>query len=75
MTDVVRIELGGSIFQAELIHQKAVSEGLRVELLRNEHPETGGSFALGQCALLVHADDEPTVREILDDFGFGSDPG
>ena len=51
MSDVVRIELGVSILQGELIAQEAEAAGLRVELLRNEHPETGAALrsALVPC--------------------------
>ncbi len=70
MSDVVRIELGSSIFEGELIVQEAKSAGLRVELLRNEHPETGGFSALGNCAILVASEHEPDLRELLDEFGY-----
>lgn len=70
MTDVVRIELGLSILQGELIVQEAAAAGLRVSLLRNEHPETGASFALGTCALLVAADDEDDLRQLLAESGY-----
>jgi hypothetical protein len=70
MSDVVRIELGGSILEAELIAKEAVSAGLRVELLRNEHPSTGAAFALGTCALLVSSEQEAEVRETLAEHGF-----
>lgn len=68
--DVIRIELGGSILQGELIAQEAAAAGLRVQLLRNEHPETGAAFALGTCALLVTAEDEAEVRQLLAAHGF-----
>lgn len=70
MSDVVQIELGTSILEGELIVQTAVERGLRVQLLRNEHPETGGFFSLGGCSMLVHRDDEIALREILADFGY-----
>lgn len=38
---------------------------MNVQLLRNEHPETGGTFALGSSALLVSAADEADLRELL----------
>ena len=65
MSDVIRIELGASIFEGELIAQDLAAAGLRVQLLRNEHPETGAAFALGTCALLVAAEHEEEVREQL----------
>lgn len=65
MADVVRIELGSSILEGEQIVQQARADGLQVELLRNEHPETGAFFALGNCALLVTADDEAAVRALV----------
>lgn len=68
MTEVVRIELGSSIIEGELIAAQARSDGLEVELLRNEHPETGSFFALGNCALLVAADDEAAARELVRAF-------
>ncbi len=70
MTDVVRVELGASILQGEIIVQTATAAGLHVQLLRNEHPETGASFALGTCALLVSADDEADLREMLAESGY-----
>ena len=66
----MRVELGMSILEAEQIAQAAISAGLRVQLLRNEHPETGGAFARGTCALLVSADDEAQLREMLSDSGY-----
>jgi len=65
VSDIVRIELGKSIFEGELIAQAASAAGFRVQLLRNEHPETGSAFALGSCVLLVPADEETEVREFL----------
>jgi len=70
MTEVVRIELGASILEAELIVGEANAVGLKVQLLRNEHPETGGLFALGNCALLVAETDESDLRELLASYGF-----
>ena len=70
VSDVIRIELGVSILQGELIAQEAEAAGLRVELLRNEHPETGAAFALGTCALLVAAEHEAEVRELLAEHGY-----
>jgi hypothetical protein len=70
VTDVVRIELGVSILQGELIAAEAEAAGLRVQLLRNEHPETGAAFALGTCALLVAARDEADVRELIAEHGY-----
>jgi hypothetical protein len=70
VSDVVRIELGASIMEGELIALEAKAEGLRVELLRNEHPETGAAFALGRCALLVAAEHEAEVRELLAEHGY-----
>jgi hypothetical protein len=70
VSDVVRIELGASILEGELIAQEAAAAGLRVQLLRNEHPETGAAFALGTCALLVAGEDELEVRELLAEHGY-----
>lgn len=70
MSDVVRIEIGSSIFQGEMIVQEAQAAGLRVELLRNEHPETGGFVSLGSCALLVAAEHESDLRELLATYGY-----
>ena len=68
--DVVRIELGVSILEGELIAQQAEAAGLRVQLLRNEHPETGAAFALGSCVLLVAGEHEAEVRELLAEHGY-----
>lgn len=70
MGDLVRIEIGGSIIESERIAQEANAAGVRVELLRNEHPETGSASALGTCALLVTAEDEADLRELLSAFGY-----
>ena len=53
-----------------MIVQAATAAGIKVQLLRNEHPETGASFALGNCALLVSADDEDDLRRLLAESGF-----
>lgn len=70
MSDVVRIEIGSSIFEGEMIVQHARAAGLRAELVRNEHPETGGVVALGGCALLVAAEHETELRDLLATFGY-----
>ena len=70
VSDVVRIELGVSILEGELIAQEAEAAGLRVQLLRNEHPETGAAFALGTCALRVPAEHEVEVRQLLAEHGY-----
>jgi hypothetical protein len=70
VSDIVRIELGASILEGELIAQQAVAAGLRVELIRNQHPETGAAFALGSCALLVAAEHEAELRELLAEHGY-----
>jgi hypothetical protein len=70
VSDVMRIELGRSILEGEMIAQAAAEAGLHVQLLRNEHPETGGAFALGTCALLVRSDEETEVRELLAGFRY-----
>ena len=70
MSDVVRIEIGSSIFEGEMIVQEAQAAGIRVELLRNEHPETGGFIALGRCAVLVAGEHESDLRALLETFGY-----
>ena len=70
MSDIVRIELGSSILHGEMIVQAATAAGIKVQLLRNEHPETGASFALGTCALLVSTDDEDDLRQLLAESGY-----
>jgi hypothetical protein len=67
VSEIVRIELGGTLIDAELVTQSLRSRGIKVELIRNEHPETGGFFALGSSALLVFADDEAQVRALLEE--------
>ena len=59
-----------SILEAELIAQEAQAAGLRVQLIRNEHPETGAAFALGTAALLVAAEHEVEVRGLLAEHGY-----
>ncbi|MCP3935492.1 MAG: hypothetical protein GY708_08990 [Actinomycetia bacterium] len=70
MPDVVRLELGSSILEAELIVQALADEGITVELLRNEHPGTGAAMALVGCALLVRAEDETIVRARIAELGY-----
>ena len=70
MADVVRIELGSSLIEGERIVQEATAAGVKVELLRNNHAETGASFALGTCAVLVSATDEADLRDLLAEFGY-----
>jgi hypothetical protein len=70
MSDVMRVELGRSILEGEAIAQAATAAGLHVQLLRNEHPETGAAFALGSCALLVRRDEEAELRELLAGFRY-----
>lgn len=70
VSDVVRIELGVSILQDELIAREAAAVGLRVQLLRNGHPEMGAGFALATCALLVAADHEVEVRQLIATHGY-----
>ncbi|MDZ7732680.1 MAG: thiamine pyrophosphate-dependent enzyme [Acidimicrobiia bacterium] len=63
--EIVRIELGGFIMEAEVIAAALEERGIHVEVIRNEHPETGAVFALGSCALLVRDEDEAEVRQYL----------
>ncbi len=70
VSDDVRIGLGISILQGEQIAQEAAAAGLRVQLLRNEYPETGAAAALGMCALLVGADHESDMRRLLAAHGY-----
>ncbi|MCP4959907.1 MAG: hypothetical protein GY925_11615 [Actinomycetia bacterium] len=70
MGDISRVELGTSIIEAEMIAQAAAAAGIRVELLRNGHPETGGLVALGHSALLVHSERESELRLLLAEFGY-----
>lgn len=70
MSDIVRIEIGSSILEGELIIQEATAAGLRAQLVRNEHPETGSFVALGGCALLVAAEHEGALRDLLATYGY-----
>ncbi len=70
MSDIVRLELGSSIPEAELIVQTLAAGGIFVELLRNEDPGLGAATALVGCALLVGADDESTVRSKTAELGY-----
>lgn len=70
MSDVVRVEIGSSILEGELIIQEAKAAGLRAELVRNEHPETGGLVALGSCAILVAEEHEADLRAVIATFGY-----
>ncbi|MDY7105571.1 MAG: hypothetical protein S0880_30670 [Actinomycetota bacterium] len=70
MSDIVRIDLGASIFEAEILVRSLESDGFTVQLLRNEHPETGGVLALGSSALLVRAAEEEQVRARIAEAGY-----
>jgi len=65
MSDAVRLDLGDDIFRAEVIAAACRSDGIRVQLLRNDHPETGGFRSLQPVYLLVLADDVERVQEII----------
>ena len=65
MSDVARLDVGDDIFRAEVIMAACQSEGFRVELVRNDHPETGGFRSLQPAYLLVRAEDVPRVQEII----------
>ena len=60
---------GGSILQGELIAQHAEIADLRVELLATSTLKTGAAFALGTCVLVVAAEHEAEVRDLLADHG------
>ncbi len=70
MTDIVRLELGSSIPEAELIVQTLAADGISAELLRSEDPGLGAATALVGCALLVRADDESVVRSKIAELGY-----
>lgn len=70
MSGVVRVEIGWSVLEGERIAQEAAAAGLRVRLLRNQHPETGAFYALGSCALLISEDDEDDLRRLLAEYGY-----
>jgi hypothetical protein len=63
--DIVSLDVGDDIFRTQVITAACRSEGLRVELVRNDHPETGGFRALQPSYLLVRAEDVPRVQEII----------
>jgi hypothetical protein len=65
MSDAVQLDLGNDIFRAEVIAAACRSEGLRVQLLRNDHPETGSFSSLQPVYLLVLADDVARAQEII----------
>jgi hypothetical protein len=65
MSDVVQLDLGDDIFRAQLIFAACEAEGLRVRLIRNEHPETGALHALQPSYLLVAAEDAERAMEII----------
>jgi hypothetical protein len=65
VSDVVRLDLGDDIFKAQLIAAACEADGSRVQLIRNEHPETGAFHALQPSYLLVAADDVARVQEII----------
>ena len=65
MSDAVRLDLGDDIFRAEVIAAACRADGLRVQLLRNDNPETGGFRSLQPVYLLVLADDVERVQEII----------
>lgn len=65
VSHVFRIGLGISILRkGRPITQEAAAAGLRVQLLRDEHPETGAASALLTCTVLVAAGHEPDMRKL-----------
>lgn len=65
-SDIVRVPLGYDLFRAGVIEAACRDAGYEVRLLRNEHPETGGWFALQPSHLLVRSDDLAEIEEIVD---------
>jgi hypothetical protein len=63
--DVVQVDLGDDVFTAQVIAAACGAEGLRVQLVRNEHPATGPLLSVQPVYLLVAAEDVERVREII----------
>lgn len=61
---VLEVPLGGDLFANEVLVAACRDAGLQVELVRNEHPETGGFVPLGVGYLLVREVDVDLVAEI-----------
>jgi hypothetical protein len=63
--DVVQVDLGDDLFTAQVIAAACEAEGLRVQLVHNEHPATGALLSVQPVYLLVVDEDLPRVREII----------
>ena len=70
LSDIVRIELGVSILEGELIAQQAEAAGLRVQLLRNEHPETGAALPSALVPCLSPLETRQRCGELLAEHGY-----
>ena len=65
MGDVVQVDLGDDLFSAQVIAAACEADGLRVQLVQNEHPATGALLNVQPVYLLVVEEDLPRVREII----------
>lgn len=64
-TEIVNIPVGYDLFRAEVLEAACTDAGIRVRLVPNEHPETGGLVALQPSHLLVNAEDAQQIRTIV----------
>lgn len=62
---IVRVHLGYDLLAAEIVRAAIADAGYDVELVRNEHPETGSFTALSESYLLVRSADLEAVRQII----------
>jgi hypothetical protein len=63
---LVRIPVGYDLFQGEVIQAACADAGIKVRLVRNEHPVTGSLIALQPSYLLVRAEDVQRVNVIVE---------
>lgn len=62
---IARVFLGYDLFTAEIVRAACEAAGYTVELVRNEHPETGSFTALSESYLLVRDADLEAVQSII----------
>jgi hypothetical protein len=65
VSEFVRLDVGDDIFRAELIAAACEAEGLRVQLIRNEHPQTGALRSVQPAFLIVAPEDVARAQEII----------
>lgn len=64
--ELVNIPVGYDLFRAEVMRAACADAAIKVQLVRNEHPETGSLVALQPSYLLAQAEDSERVEAIVE---------